>query len=64
MINDPLQCFTKAEASKMLGICRRGLERRIRSERIKPVYIGSSVRITREELKRFVDSCCERDNDA
>jgi len=46
--------YSMREAAEAIGICERSVWQVIKDGRLKAIKIGRSVRITREELLRFL----------
>ena len=52
--NDPLMKLP--EAAQMISMCRRSVENFIAAKAISIVRMGSSIRIRRSEMERFIAS--------
>lgn len=53
---EPPQLLTRLEAAKILSMSLRSLENFINARAISVVRLGKSVRVSREELRRFIES--------
>jgi excisionase family DNA binding protein len=52
--HDPLELHTLDEVSRLIKRSRSALKRDIAAGRLRTVHLGSSVRVPRMELERYV----------
>lgn len=60
--SEPTGLIAEREAAQLLGVCERTVWKLRNENKIRCVKIGSAVRYTPEEIKRFIDSQMNQDD--